>query len=189
MWAFVSNEFQGIVKTRDTLRLYSTIYSYPTYKKVADEKEAYKFIASKKRKFYHGLSKDLSWIKDSGHIRIEYFIQDNSVYANLYTDKFGYVYLSNKRRNMKQTVSYDLIKVKLENMMISENSIQGNCFAIMSILNLFSSFINVVIVIPDLSVYLALTQYTGKNRSVRMIQDELKCREGKVALVLNGKDR
>ena len=189
MWAFVSNEYQGIVKTKDTLKIYCLIYSYPSYKRVPDEKAGYEYIASKKRSFYHGLSKNMSWVKDSGHIRMEYFIQDNSVYANLYTDKFGYVYLSNKRRNMKQTVSFDLIKVKLENMMLKDNSIQSHCYAIMSILNLFSGFINVVIVVPDLSVFLALTQYTGKNKSVRMVQEELKCREGKVALVLNGKAR
>ena len=187
MWAFVSNEFQGIVKTKDTLKVYCLIYSYPSYKKVQDEKSAYEFINSKQRGFYGGLSKNMAWIKDSGHIRIEYFIQDNSVYANLYTDKFGYVYLSSKKRNIKQSVSFDLIKLKMENMMLQDNSIQSHCFAIMSILNLFSGFINVVIRVPDISVYLALTQYTGNNRSIRMVQNELRCREGKVALVLNGK--
>jgi hypothetical protein len=189
MWAFVSNEFQGIVKTKDTLKLYSAIYSYPAFKKVRDEREAHEYIAEKKRSFFSGSSRNMAWIKESGHIRMEYFIQDNSVYANLYTDKFGYVYLSNKRRNMRQTVTYDLIKVKLENMMLKDDSIQSHCYAIMSILNLFSGFINVVIIVPDLSVFLALTQYTGKNKSIRMVQEELKCREGRVALVLDGKSR
>ena len=94
MWAFVSNEFQGIVKTKYTLKLYSAIYSYPAFKKVRDEREAHEYIAEKKRSFFSGSSRNMAWIKESGHIRMEYFFQDNSVYANLYTDKFGYVYLS-----------------------------------------------------------------------------------------------
>ena len=189
MWAFVSNEYQGIVKSKQTLQLYKTIYSYPTYIKVDNEKDALEYINSKQRNFYQGISKNMAWLKDSGHIRIEYFISDKSVYANLHTDRFGYVYLSERKRNVKQTVTFDLIKVKLENMMLENDSIQNHCHAIMSILGLFSGFINVVIVVPDLSIFLALTQYTGKNKSIKMVQDELRCREGKVALVLDGKAR
>lgn len=185
MYAFVSNEYQGIVHSRTVAQVLADIYSYPVIQYVRTPEEGYDFIKRKNRKFYINDTKQAGWKESTAYLRIEYFVAEDTVYANIYTDHFGYVYLNLKgKKDVKQSVTYDLIKVKLTGRRLREDSISSHCLAIQNVLHLFSPIINVQIVLPDISVYLALTRYTGRNGVIRGARRELDTRIGKVMLIV-----
>lgn len=189
MWAFVSNEWQGIIYSRNTLQLYRDLYTAVSYTKIADEDEGNKFIRNKQRKFIFGYGTDTRWLKTQSYLRVEYFVLDGQILVNIYTDKFGYIALAETRNNVVQSVSYDCIRVKIFNVNLRQNSIQDNCLAALSILNLFNPMINVLLIAPDLSVYLALTCYKGYNKVICNTASRMKSREGKLVIQLNGKNK
>ena len=184
MFAFISNEYHGIVYSKDQLRLLSSVYSYPKVQYCKTEKECLDFIARNKRSYNKRRKKLFGWVETTAYIRIEYFISDHTIFANLYTDHFGFVVLNITEPNVIQSASYDLIKLKISNVNVMDNSITSHCVAIQYILHLLSSIINVQIIVPDISVYLALTEYTGRNAAIQRSKHLLSNRLGKVVLLL-----
>jgi hypothetical protein len=117
---------------------------------------------------------------DIGYIRIEYFIDGKNIYVNVNTKHFGFIKLTGLPSNVKQDSSYDLLKLKVCDVILDDSLISHHCTAIMNILSLFDSYINVELVVPDISVYLACTKYTGKNYAIKRTQSFLSSRMGNV---------
>lgn len=184
MFAFVSNEYSGIVYSKLQVKVLSRLYSYPVVQFCNTEQECREFIKRHPRFVYSGLKK-AGWKKTTAYIRVEYFIADETIYANLYTDHFGFVQLKIvNNHNILQSATYDMIKLKISNVNVNDDSITSHCNSIMYILSLMSPIINVQIKVPDLSIYLALTEYTGNNAAIKNVRNYLKTRVGKVALLL-----
>ena len=180
MYAFVSNEYRGIVDTQRQLDFLCGIYTYPQFKKVETAYEAKQFFANCNREFIaSGLNK---YGKDSevGYVRIEYFIADNNIYVNADTTHFGFIRLSTVPDNVKQDSTYDLLKLKICNVVLEDSLIAHHCIAIQNILNLFDEYMNIEIVLPDISVFLACTKYKGSNYTIKRVQALLSERPGDV---------
>lgn len=184
MFAFVSNEYQGILYDKQHVKLLSSIYSYPKVQYCRTEEECRDFIRKNPRHLYGDGKKKAGWKKDTAYIRVEYFVDDQTIYANLYTDHFGYVLLNIRDPNILQSASYDMIKLKISNVNVNDTSISSHCVAIQYIVQLLSPIVNVQIIVPDLSIYLALTEYTGRNAAIKRTKQLLNNRIGKVALLL-----
>lgn len=186
MFAFVSNEYQGVVYSKQHLKVLKDLYSYPIAQFCKTEEEARQFIEKHPRKFYSGDAyKKAGWTKKTGYIRIEYYIDNNNIYANMYTDHFGFVKLNLEfNPNVIQDAQYDRIKVKIKNVRLNNDSITSHCSAVSYLCNLLNPAINVQIIVPDISIYLALTEYKGNNAVINRITNELSSRIGKVAFVL-----
>lgn len=183
MFAFVSNEYQGIVYSKEHAKILSGIYSNPKVQYCRTAEECRDFIKRNPRYVYDA-GKKYGWKKNTAYIRVEYFISDETIYANLYTDHFGFVYLNIKSTNMIQSVTYDLIKLKIMNVNVHDESITSHCIAVKSIINVLNPIINVQVIVPDVSVFLALTEYSGPNSTITDIQKNIEARIGKVALLL-----
>ena len=183
MFAFVSNEYSGIVYSKQHVKVLSNIYTYPVVQYCRTEAECRDFIRRHPRFAYSG-GKKAGWKKTTAYIRIEYFIADQTIYANLYTDHFGFVQLKLLNKNILQSATYDMIKLKIPYVNVEDESITSHCIAIQNIINLLSPIVNVQVKVPDLSVYLALTEYTGNNTTIMRIKKSLSNRVGKVALLL-----
>lgn len=180
MYAFVSNEYRAIVYTQRQLDFLSSVYTYPQFKKVSTTEEAQRYFNRCNRKFIGtGLNK-FGKDSDIGYIRIEYFIDGKNIYANVNTSKFGFIKLCGLPSNVKQDSTYDLLKIKVCNVVLDDSLIAHHCTAIANILSLFDSYINVELVIPDISIFLALTKYSGKNYAIKRTQRILNGRMGKV---------
>lgn len=178
MYAFVSNEYRSIVKTQRQLDFLCSVYSYPKFKKVNTTAEAREFFSANDRKFFTPSLNQYGKVEDLGYISIQYFIDRNNVYVNVYTKHFGFIKLTELPKNVKQDSSYDLLKLKICNVVLNDAVIAHHCTAIRSILSLFDSNINVELILPDISVYLACTKYKGKNFSIRNLQGILQSRMG-----------
>lgn len=180
MYAFVSNEFRAIIYSQRQLDFFLSIYTYPQFRKVDTQEEAKKFFIQCNRKFIESGLNKFGRDSDIGYITIEYFISDNNIYCNIYTKHFGFIKLINLSDNVIQDASYDLLKLKIKNVVLDDSLIAHHCIAIQNILRLFDTYINVELIIPDISVYLACTKYKGKNFSIRNLQGALSSRMGSV---------
>lgn len=180
MYAFVSNEYRAVVYTQRQLEFLSSVYTYPQFKKVSNMEEAQRYFNLCNRQFIGtGLNK-FGKESDIGYIRIEYFIDGKNIYANVDTSHFGFIKLCDLPRNVKQDSTYDLLKLKVCNVVLNDSLIAHHCTAITNILSLFDSYINVELVIPDISVFLAITKYSGNNFAIKRTQGVLNGRMGKV---------
>lgn len=176
MYAFISNEYKTIVYTQRQLDFLCSIYSYPSFVKINSTEEAKQFFIRKDRDFIRtGISKYGKQTK-VGYIAVEYFIDGNNVYYNLYTEKFGFIKFTNFPSNVICDSGYDLIKLKFKNVSLNNDLIAHHCTAIQLVLRFIGDFINVELRLPDESIYLALTKYTGKNYSIKNTQSLIKGR-------------
>lgn len=178
MYAFVSNEYRSVVHTQRQLDFLCSIYSYPKFKMVNTMAEAKEFFNSNDRQFFTPSLNKYGKVDDIGYISIQYFIDGNNIYVNVFTKNFGFIKLSNIPSNVKQDASYDLLKLKICNVVLDNNLIAHHCTAIRNILSLFDSYINMELILPDVSVYLACTKYKGRNFSIQNLQGVLKSRMG-----------
>ena len=185
MFAFVSNEYQGIVHSRQHLEILKQVYSYPVSQLCNTEEECWDFIQRHPRRVYDNeYTKKAGWKHSTAYVRIEYYVDTETVYANIYTDHFGHIQLNIKDPNVLQSPTYDTIKLKIKNVNVRDDSITSHCIAIQYIVQLMSPIVNIQLVIPDVSIFLALTAYTGKNAAIKRVGNFLNSRIGKVALIL-----
>lgn len=178
MYAFVSNEYRTIVYTQRQLDFLCGIYSYPSFKKVQTEQEALAFFANKNREYIDSGIKRFGKNSDIGYVSVEYFIANNNIYVNVNTKRFGFIKLYTLPSNVKQDSTYDLLKLKICNVHLDDKLIAHHCIAILNILNLLDDCMNVELVVPDISVFLACTKYKGKNHGIVRLQSKLKSRLG-----------
>lgn len=178
MWAFISNEYRTICYTQRQLNFMCEVYTYPTFKKVSNLLEAKQFFASKNREFINAGIKQYGKESDIGYISIEYFVDGTNIYVNVFTKNFGFIKLTGLPPNVKQDASYDLLKLKICNVILDDTLISHHCVAISNILRLFDTYINIELILPDISVYLACTKYKGKNYTIRNLQGLLNSRMG-----------
>lgn len=180
MWAFISNEYRTICYTQRQLNFLCSVYTYPKFKKVQTKQEAKQFFASSNRDFINAGIKHYGKLSDIGYISIEYFIDGKNIYVNIFTKHFGFIKLTNLPNNVKQDASYDLLKIKICNVILDDTLIAHHCAAISNILRLFDTYINIELILPDISVYLACTKYRGKNYTIRNLQGQLNSRMGSI---------
>lgn len=178
MYAFVSNEYRTIVRTQRQLDFLCSIYSYPKFKAVTTIAEAKKFLADNDRAFFTPSLNKYGKVDDIGYISIQYFIGGNNIYVNVHTEHFGFIKFKQLPRNIKQDASYDLLKLKICNVVLDDKLIAHHCNAIKYVLSLFDDNINVELILPDVSIYLACTKYTGRNFVISALQDTLRKRKG-----------
>ena len=180
MYAFISNEYRTIVKTAERLELLLSIYSYPKFVKVKTEEEALEFFRQQDRAFIKRGALHYGGKEKCSYITVEYFIADNNIYCNIDTSNFGYVKLGNLPRNVSQEATYDLLRVKIKNVILDDNLIAHHCIAISNILSLFEQYVNVEVIVPDISVFLACTKYGGKDTTINRTKNFIKARTGEV---------
>ncbi len=178
MYAFVSNEYRAIVYSQRQLDFLISVYTYPQFRKVDTVAEAKAFFIQCNRDFMKSGLNKYGRESDIGYISIQYFIDGKNIYCNVDTRHFGFIKLSNLPANVKQDSTYDLLKLKICNVVLNDALIAHHCTAIANILSLFDKYINIELVLPDISIYLACTKYKGKNFSIRNLQGVLTSRLG-----------
>ena len=180
MFAFISNEYRTIVKTTARLELLLSIYSYPKFVKVKTEDEAKEFFRQQDRAFIKRGALHYGGKDKCSYMRVEYFIADNNIYCNIDTSNFGFVRLGTLPSNVSQEATYDLLRVKIKNVILNDDLIPHHCLAINNILTLFDDYVNIEIVVPDVSVFLACTKYGGKDTTINRVKNFINSRPGEV---------
>lgn len=182
MYAFVSNEYSAIVCTATQLDFLQSVFSYPKFIKVNSVEEAQRFFAENDRSFIKNASSIKRYGKRDkvGYITVKYFISDNSIFCNVDTRHFGFIKLRKVPKNVAMESSYSFMKLKFKNINLDDELIAHHCLAISNILRLYPETINIELILPDISVYLAITKYSGKNFSIRNLQSMINSRLGRI---------
>lgn len=187
MYVFVANGYKGIVESRQTLDILASIYPYPKFRKVRTKTDAINFLARYNRgevqvNFYNYGETD----RYNGYASIKYVIDENDLYVTIDTSKVGFIRVGTK--NLKDTVVDNrptMIRSKISNINLNNELISDHCMAVNTILELLGGYVDVNIEVPDISVYLALTKYSGDNYIIRESQDIIKNRMGGVSITIN----
>ena len=169
MFAVVANGIQTICKTQRALGTIIALYPYPKFQKCSTYEEAREWIRKHSRTFTSLKRERYGDVGYCGYARIEYFIVNGFSYYNIYTRRVGqlridsseYIHVDNRR---------NLIKVKITDTMLDDDLIQHHVIAITRILKLLGGFVDVDVVVPDVSIYLALTKYSGNDYVIRSFQ-------------------
>lgn len=188
MWAFITDSFRSVVSTQRELEFLIGVYPYATWKKVSDVAEAKRFWAQNEQKYFSTDAIFLGTKDKVGYIRIEYFIANNNIYANIDTRHFGFIKLKNVPKNVIQEASYDMLRLKIQNIVLDDAIISHHCIAILNIMQLFGPYLNMEIMVPDISVYLALTKYTGTNYNIKKMRTKLDGHLGKIYWTIKGEN-
>lgn len=184
MFAVVANGMQYICKTPRQLDCICAIYPYPKFKKVRNKDEAYAWLKQNSRSVASSSFSNYGDTAKSGYAVVEYFISDNTIYANIFTENIGFIKIP-PTEGVAIDNRTDLIKVKIKNIVLDDMVINHHILAIRRLLKLLGDFVDVNIKLPDMSIYLALTKYRGENYMIQAAQKEIRQRLGGVSFSVN----
>lgn len=187
MYVFIANGYKGIVESKQTLDILASIYPYPKFRKVRTYEDALNFLARYNRgevqaNFYNYGDTD----NYLGYATIKYVIADNDLFVTIDTSKVGFIRIN--PRGLKDTVVDNrptMIRVRISDIGLNDDLISDHCVAITNILELLGGYVDVNIEVPDVSVYLALTKYSGDNYIIRNCQEVIGSRLGGVSITIN----
>lgn len=183
MFAVVANGIQCICKTQQKLDYILAVYPYPKFRKCRDEAEAKEWIRRNQRSINKIEFQNYGETATTGYATVEYFIANDNIYYNIYTKHVGFIKVQSAP-DTKVDCRQDLVKVKICNVKLDPKSINHNVIAVKRILTLLGEYIDVNIVVPDISIYLALTKYTGRNYILRGTQNDIRQRLGGVSITI-----
>lgn len=186
MYVLVANGYCGVIKSRAVLDLMTSIYPYPKFRKVEDEAQAFNLLNKFKRSDYSSIFRNYGETVRSGYVDVSYIICDKALYATYDISKAGEIFImSNWRKGIVSDNGSSMIKVVFKELSLNRESITGNCIAIQNCLDTLGGFVDVNIHVPDISVYLALTKYSGENYVIRELQSTIKNRLGGCSLTID----
>lgn len=183
VFAVIASGIQTICKTMRQVDTIVALYPYPKFKKVRDEVEARVWLRENTRKMNCLTFSKYGSTATAGYARIEYFISNNEIFYNIDTRKVGYIKVL-----ASEEVSVDaratILKVKVRNVCLDNSMIAHHIIAIKRILKILGEYIDVDITVPDVSIFLALTRYTGNNYLIKGIQRDIEVRLGAVSITV-----
>lgn len=184
MFAVVANGIQKICTSQRALDLIMAIYPYPKIAKCRNEEEAREWLRRHSRSSSSRNIKKYGDTANRGYASVEYFIYDNNIYYNIDTTLLGYLKIENTADNVVIDARPNLIKVQITNLAVKDELIIGHVIAIRRILKIIGEFIDIDIVVPDMSIYLAATAYKGQNYMIKGLQKDIATRLGGVSFTV-----
>lgn len=187
MYVFVANGYKGIVESKQILDVLASIYPYPKFRKVRSREDAINFLARYNRgevqaNFYNYGDTDRYF----GYSSIRYVIDSKDLYVTIDTSKVGFIRVSNKgQKDVVVDNRPTMIRIKISDIRLNNDLISDHCIAISTILELLGGYVDINIEVPDISIYLALTKYSGDNYVIRDVQEIIKTRLGGVSVTIN----
>lgn len=183
MFAVVANGMQAICKTQRRLESIIAFYPYPKFCKCSTEEEARMWLRNNSRGIYGIEFKSYGNTASEGYAIAEYYIWDNSIYYNINTKHLGYIKVF-PTDDIKMESRQELLKIKVCNVMLDDSSISSHCIAIRKLLRLLGGIIDVEIIVPDISIYLAATKYTGRSVYINGLRRDIVNRLGEVSFTI-----
>lgn len=186
MFAVIANGIQTICKTQRKLDMILAVYPYPKFCKCATEEEGRAWLRQHSRGNFSSNVTKYGTTSQTGYAQVEYFIWNDTAYYNIDTSRIGYLRVVTGN-DMSVDARANLIKVCIKNIHLNDMSIMSHCIAIRRILKVIGSFVDVDIIVPDMSIYLAATKYTGKNYMIKGLQRDIDSRLGGVSFTVREK--
>lgn len=187
MWAFIGSGKVCICNSQSELNKLIAIYPYSKYQYCETESDALKWFRQNQRGVYSTRPVRFGNIAMSGYITVEYYIANNNLYYNLDTTKFGNtLVVPDDDEHLIVDNRKNLIKIKVENVVLNDSLITHHLIAIQRLMYILGDYVDLEYILPDMSIYLALTAYSGRDKTIKRIQDFIRNRLGGVAYTVKG---
>ena len=179
-YAVIANGKASVCQSHKQLDAITAIYPYPKVRKFRELGEAREWLAANARCSYDTRIKHYGSTSAAGFIGITYKILEHGIDYVLDTSSLGYVYCS-PLPGFAVDVRYNTMHVVCNDVKLNDDIIEHHIIAVYRILKLIGPFVDVDITVPDISVYLAMVKYTGRNYNIRKLRDLLSARAGGVS--------
>lgn len=180
MYALVANGIQTICKTQQELETCLSLYPYPKFAKVKDINEGRQWLRNHSRIFNNYEFKRYGDTSLAGYVQMRYKILEDRVDIVFDTSKAGYLKVA-PEKGIAVDSRYNSIHLVIAGLSLRDELISHHVIAIHNGLKAIGTFMDVDIVIPDVSIYLALTKYTGKDYLILNAQREIRNRLGGIS--------
>ncbi len=184
MYAIVANGIATVCETYKQLQLLTALYPYPKFRKCSTREEAREWIQNHGRGIKSVKFDNYGDTGSYGYVTVWYSIKENSIKYTVDTSRLGYIHLKQDKSLIADT-RREKIKAEYLNVSLDNELITSHIGAIKIILGLLGPYVDVNIVVPDMSIYLAITKYTGTNYLIRGIQGLIRERLGAVAITVS----
>lgn len=183
MYALVANGIQTICKDYRQLQALTALYPYPKFQKCNSMEEGRKWLRANARRVHSVAFENYGDTAVAGYICIAYEIREQGVAYDLDLRLVGYVKI-HAEDGMLIDSRKDSIHIEVNDVELKNELIVHHIIAIKRILRVLGEFVDVNIIVPDISVYLAVTKYTGRNHMIRGLQSDIERRIGAVAVTV-----
>lgn len=186
MFAVVANGIQTICKTQRQLDNILALYTYPKFQKFNREEDALKWIRQHSRVSWSNIYKQYGDTSGAGFLEIKYEIQNNTIAYNIDTEQLGYIGAISDDKDVAIRNGRTSIDIIVSNVVLDDLKISSHIIAIRRVLRLLGPYVDIDVLLPDMSVYLAITEYKGKNYIIRGLKQDIASRLGGVSFTVRG---
>jgi len=185
MYAIAASGKTCIVETQAELNKNIAIYPYASWHYCKTREEALEWLRLDRRGAFGVRPYMFGSTTEQGVLLVRYFISDNTILYNLDTSRLGHIRIvPNPDGDILVDNRAEMIKVKV-NTNLDNNKIAHHCIAVKRLLMILGEYCDVCFTLPDMSVYIALTKYRGKDALIRRVQDFILQRQGGVSYTVD----
>lgn len=183
MYAVVAPGIKGIYRSIRDVDEILKAFPYARFKKCHTEDECYEWIRT------NNTLRKLEAVVDYGtamkfcHIVMDYHLTEDTLYVNYDSSKFGSIRIDNDDPTVEVWNGQSVCAVKMP-FAIKARPIQRHLLAICTALDFIGDIVDVVVKVPDHSIFYALRSYTGKDSIVCHAQDTVRSRRGGTSISL-----
>ena len=184
MYAVVAPGMKGIYYNSRDIDNILRIYPYARFKKCQTEDECYQWISENQSTRRLEELRDYGTAFPSCHVVMTYYLDDEYLYVNFDTTKFGQMRIFvpyDKDAELMQTPTVCSLKIPFG---VYASPLHRSLLAVIEALEIVGDTIDIVIKVPDHSVYYALRSYTGADNIILRAQDAVKNRQGGTSVSL-----
>lgn len=185
-YALTGHGISGVYFNWKEVEELAAIFPYCRYRKFKTEDECWEFV-----KRYHSSKASLSMTKygntfDKLFVRMSYTMSKDTMYFNYNTEHFGRIRLDPAQNQLIQyTAKYVLVK-EPSPICLDRQTIISHLEVINRGVEILGELVDVDIVVPDHSIYYALTAYSGDDEYINTLKERVHDRVAGVSFTLGG---
>lgn len=185
-YALVGHGIYGVYFNWKEVEELATIFPYCRYRKFKTEEDCWEFVNR-----YRTSKCSLTMTKygntfDNIFVRMSYTMSKNRMYFNYNTEHFGKIRLDKQDNQIIQyTARYVLVEEPCD-FDLDRQTIISHLEVINRGVEILGELVDVDIVVPDHSIYYALTAYNGDDEVINTLKNKLHGRIAEVSFTLGG---
>lgn len=177
-WGIVAPGFKRITTQYSDLDKYRKLIPYAMIRKFAERDDAYEFITSFTSKRRYGEMYKYGTGGGSKSMKLTYIIESGIVYISLCTRELGRVISVFENEEVSVQNRTNSILAVWRNSSLDPYSIKTHLRVILLALDVAGSYANVEVCVDTLSIYYALTCYSGNDSFILHCQEFIRDRLG-----------
>lgn len=184
MFAVVAPGMKGIYYNSRDVDNILRIYPYARFKKCATEAEGYQWITENQSTRRLEELRDYGTAFPSCNVVMTYYLDAHFLYVNYDTSNFGQMRISvpdDDGVEKMQTPTMCSLKIPFE---VYTRPLQRSLLGLVKALEIVGDMIDIVVKVPDHSIYYALRSYTGDDAVIVRAQDAVRNRQGGTSVSL-----